>query len=174
MLRSWGLKSIAARVLATGICIPCLLAADASSVTIDWSALTTGQQACIAPPTSGSTSATLALNNANVILYTYTLDVRSYQLPSNDAGNLPAAAAAGGAAGPPPQAEEVCGNYESNLGEVWKNERLFPKSRQSISLQDTRSALTSESTAIDDIISHRASCKAGLKDKELSQVVDMV
>jgi hypothetical protein len=123
------------------------MAADASTVTIDWSARTTGQQACIAPSASGSTAATLTLTNANTILYTYTLDVKSYQLPSNDAGNIPAAAAvappAAPGAPPPPSQEQ----FNRALAYLLTVDSLFPSTRRSVPLDETMAAFKNAGTA---------------------------
>jgi hypothetical protein len=58
----------AKRLFASFVLSSALFGADATStVTLDWAALTTGQQACVAPSASPS-MATLNLKNPNVLL----------------------------------------------------------------------------------------------------------
>ncbi len=122
-----------------------LLGADAAStVTLDWAALTTGQQACVAPSASPS-MATLTLKNPNVILYSYALNVQSYQIPSNDAGNLPAAAAA-----PALQKAAVdCDKYVATLGKLWTTIALFPPKGRLVTIDDTMSILNNANAKTD-------------------------
>ena len=170
----YSFTSQALLTLAFCMSVQCLLAADTPSVPIDWSARTTGQQACIAPTASGSTSANLVISNANVILYTYTLDVKSYQLPSNDAGSIPAVAPAAVMGIPPPPPAPNCPNYETALGTIWNhNHSLFPKDRVSVPLVDTQTALDSDPN-VTEVLRDQAACGPNVLDKDLKQAVSTV
>jgi hypothetical protein len=133
-----------------------LRAADASTVSIDWSARTTGQQACVAPSASGSSTASVTLSNANTILYTYTLDVKSYQLPSNDAGSLPAAAPISPEANLGAAPNQT--TYDNDLALLLSTGSIFPKMRRSVPLDETITAFKEPATAaaIADVISNRS------------------
>jgi hypothetical protein len=111
------------------------------TVTIDWSNKTTGQQACIAPGT-GVTTAQLTLTNANVILYSYSLDEKSYQLPGNDAANLPGSGTTGNGGAQGTNSNPDCAAYQAALRQLWNNvPALFPKGGQSVELADSQAAL---------------------------------
>ena len=121
-----------------------LYGADSTStVTLDWSALTTGQQACVAPST-GPSMATLTLKNPNVILYTYALNVQSYQIPSNDAGNIPAPAVAA-----QQKAGVDCDKYVGTLKSLWGTYSLFPPKGRLVTLDETLSVLNNRNAQID-------------------------
>jgi hypothetical protein len=163
------------RTAAAVLSLQTVLLADVQSVTIDWSARTTGQQACVPPAASGVTSVTLAINNANVILYNYTLDQQAYQLPSNDAGNLPAAApAAGAAVSDLLLVQPDCSTYEGELSSLWGRSALFPQSGVSVPLDQTREALSDNATAINDIISRAQVCGSVIKNRTLLEKVDLI
>ena len=77
-------KSVLMRTLVAGLSGQCLLTADASSVTINWSPQARGRQASILTDITASTSTTRVSSGAKIILYDCTLDVRSYQLPARN------------------------------------------------------------------------------------------
>jgi hypothetical protein len=155
----------ATRTLAVIMSVKCLLAADANSVTIDWSARTTGQQACIAAGTSGSTAATLVITNANIIIYEYSLNVKSYQLASNDAPAFLGAQASA-------QDASFCDIYEAKLSETWKDESIFPTGGRSVPLADTRSALRNH--PLTALIQNKSTCGGGIKDAKLIAMLDKI
>ena len=163
------------RGLTVCMSVQCMLAADASTVTLDWSARTTGQQACIMPAASGSTSATLALLNSNIILYAYSLNVKSYQLPSNDAPAILTAATNVAARRPKPD----CASFATNIKKYWTNPSLFPMNRQSVPLDETEAALASQESSVlaSDILevtNDKDACRGQLTDKTLLPGVDPV
>jgi hypothetical protein len=157
--------SYAARVLAVAISVECMLAADANSVNIDWSARTTGQQICVAPGTSGSTAATLVITNANIILYEYTLDTKAYAQPSSDGAAIPAALTT-------PANANGCGSYQTNLSSTWTDESIFPLRGRSVPLADTKGALRNH--PVNDLIRDREECRASVTDAKLAPMLDKI
>jgi len=141
------------RLVIVSLYVAEVAAADTSSVNIDWAARTTGQQACLAPPSSGSTSANLVLSNANVILYAYTLDMQAYQLPSNDAATAPLQGVYTVV-----NPAHACDNFSKDLDTLQRREALFPTHRQSIALQETRDAISNLAAAINDVVSNQSLC----------------
>jgi hypothetical protein len=124
-----------------------------ATVNLDWSAVTTGQQACVAPG-SGPTTAILSVSNANKILYTYALDVLSFQIAGNDAGNLPNVAGAGGGANAGVGPALDCTAYVSDLRSLWNIPALFPRNRRSVPLFETQTALNSNQAMISEILAN--------------------
>lgn len=147
-----------ARVIAGLLICSHLRAADNTpTVTINWSALTSGQQACV-PSTSNPSLAKITITNANVILYTYSAEIQSYEIPSNDAGNFPAAAnIEKNKQGQPPPPKPDCQVYVNSLRALWKDERLFPPSGKSIPLDATQAALSDKADSINQLVSN-SSC----------------
>src|SRR5579872_176238 len=122
------------------------VAASQSSpgTTIDWAARTTGQQACVSPSAT-TTVATLKLVNANPILYTYDLNVKSYAIPGDDGAILTSLPPTKGGANP-----LSCQDFNAAVRRIWSSS-LFPKDRRSVPLEETQSLLQSESRDIDAV-----------------------
>jgi hypothetical protein len=123
--------------------VVCQGADDTGSTIIDWTARTTGQQACV-QPSSSPTTAKLRLQNTNPILYSYYLDVRSYALPGDDGKFLIGLATTKGAA-----QSASCESFNSAVDRIWTQSQLFPRDRESIPLAQTLDELSRFSRDID-------------------------
>jgi hypothetical protein len=115
----------------------------APSTTIDWASRTTGQQVCVQPG-ANSADVKLKLINPNVILYSYKLDVKSHPLPVDDGKFLSALASTTKAL----TSQITCEEFDKAVDRIWKS-RLFPKDRESVPLEDTRSDLATFKREID-------------------------
>ena len=121
------------------------------STTIDWATRTTGQQVCVQPGANPAV-AKLKLINPNVILYSYTLDVKSYPIPGDDGKFLQGLSGVSGTSKVVVSTGTCDDNakkeFDAAVKSIWTSS-LFPQHRESIPLDQTRIDLTTHASDID-------------------------